>query len=110
MFLKPGDRVSLLDLNRGIVIQSGNDACIALSDDVAGSQTVFVDLMNQYVTSLGLKNTHFKTVHGLDSESQFSTANDMAVLTQALIRDVPDEYLLHSEKVFTYNHEFRTSI
>ncbi|MFP3029513.1 MAG: serine hydrolase [Arsenophonus sp.] len=103
MFLKPGDKVSVLDLNRGIVIQSGNDACIALADYIAGSQTVFVDLMNQYVTSLGLKNTHFKTVHGLDSEGQFSTAHDMAILAQALIRDVPDEYLLHGEKVFTYN-------
>lgn len=103
MFLKPGDRVSVLDLNRGIVIQSGNDACIALADHLAGSQTVFVDLMNQYVNSLGLKNTHFKTVHGLDSEGQFSTAYDMALLTQALIRDVPDEYLLHGEKAFTYN-------
>ncbi|MGP1947397.1 MAG: serine hydrolase [Arsenophonus sp. NC-PG7-MAG3] len=103
MFLKPGDRVSVLDLNRGIVIQSGNDACIALADYVAGSQTLFVDLMNQYVTLLGLKNTHFKTVHGLDSEGQFSTAHDMAVLAKALIKDVPDEYLLHGEKVFIYN-------
>lgn len=103
MFLKPGDRVSVLDLNRGIVIQSGNDACIAMADYVAGSQTVFVDLMNQYATSLGLKNTHFKTVHGLDSKGQYSTAYDMAILTQALIKDVPDEYALHKEKVFTYN-------
>lgn len=103
MFLKPGDRVSVLDLNRGIVIQSGNDACIVLADYIASSQTGFVDLMNQYVTSLGLKNTHFKTVHGLDSEGQYSTAHDMAVLAQALIKDVPHEYLLHSEKVFAYN-------
>ncbi|MGP1956499.1 MAG: serine hydrolase [Arsenophonus sp. NC-PE1-MAG3] len=103
MFLKPGDRVSVLDLNRGIVIQSGNDACIALANYVSGSQTAFVDLMNQYVTLLGLKNTHFKTVHGLDSKGQFSTAHDMAVLAKALIRDVPDEYLLHGEKVFIYN-------
>ncbi|MGP1947482.1 MAG: serine hydrolase [Arsenophonus sp. NC-PG7-MAG3] len=93
IFLKPGDRVSVLDLNRGIVIQSGNDACITLADYVAGSQTLFIDLMNQYVTLLGLKNTHFKTVHGLDSGGQFSTAHDMAVLAKALIKDVPDEYL-----------------
>ncbi|HGN1706559.1 TPA: serine hydrolase [Providencia rettgeri] len=103
MFLKPKDRVSVLDLNKGIVIQSGNDASIALADYVAGSQDSFVSLMNQYVQKLGLKNTHFKTVHGLDSEGQYSTARDMALLTQAMIRDVPDEYVLHKEKEFTFN-------
>lgn len=103
MFLKPKDRVSVLDLNKGIVIQSGNDASIALADYVAGSQDSFVSLMNQYVKQIGLKNTHFKTVHGLDSEGQYSTARDMALLTQAMIRDVPDEYVLHKEKEFTFN-------
>ncbi|ENR5391895.1 TPA: serine hydrolase [Providencia rettgeri] len=103
MFLKPKDRVSVLDLNKGIVIQSGNDASIALADYVAGSQDSFVSLMNQYVQKIGLKNTHFKTVHGLDSEGQYSTARDMALLTQAMIRDVPDEYALHKEKEFTFN-------
>ncbi|HBO21319.1 serine hydrolase [Providencia sp.] len=103
MFLKPKDRVSVLDLNKGIVIQSGNDASIALADYVAGSQDSFVSLMNQYVQQIGLKNTHFKTVHGLDSEGQYSTARDMALLTQAMIRDVPDEYILHKEKEFTFN-------
>ncbi|QCJ70962.1 serine-type D-Ala-D-Ala carboxypeptidase [Providencia heimbachae] len=103
MFLKPKDRVSVLDLNKGIVIQSGNDASIALADYVAGSQDSFVSLMNQYVQQIGLKNTHFKTVHGLDSEGQYSTARDMAILAQAMIRDVPDEYVLHKEKEFTFN-------
>lgn len=103
MFLKPKDRVSVLDLNKGIVIQSGNDASIALADYVAGSQDSFVSLMNQYVQKIGLKNTHFKTVHGLDSEGQYSTARDMALLTQAMIRDVPNEYALHKEKEFTFN-------
>lgn len=103
MFLKPKDRVSVLDLNKGVVIQSGNDASIALADYVAGSQDSFVSLMNQYVQKIGLKNTHFKTVHGLDSEGQYSTARDMALLTQAMIRDVPDEYALHKEKEFTFN-------
>ncbi|WP_051691065.1 serine hydrolase [Photorhabdus australis] len=103
MFLKPGDQVKVIDLNRGIVIQSGNDASIALADYVAGSQDAFVSLMNNYVKLLGLTNTHFQTVHGLDSEGQFSTARDMAVLSQAMIRDVPDEYVLHKEKTFTFN-------
>ncbi|MBC8945281.1 D-alanyl-D-alanine endopeptidase [Xenorhabdus indica] len=103
MFLKPGDRVKVIDLNRGVVIQSGNDASIALADHVAGSQDAFVDLMNKYSQSLGLTNTHFKTVHGLDAAGQYSTARDMALLGQAMIRDVPEEYALNKEKEFTFN-------
>ncbi|PPI88301.1 serine-type D-Ala-D-Ala carboxypeptidase [Candidatus Pantoea edessiphila] len=104
MFLKPGDQVSVYNLNKGIVIQSGNDACIALADHLEGSQDAFVDLMNYYVKALGLKNTHFMTVHGLDSEGQYSTARDMALIAQALIRDVPEEYELNKEKEFTFNN------
>lgn len=104
MFLKPGDSVSVEDLNKGIIIQSGNDACIALADHVAGSQDSFISLMNSYVSKLGLTNTTFKTVHGLDAPGQFSTARDMALLGQALIRDVPDEYAVHKEKEFTFNN------
>ncbi|RPD94432.1 serine-type D-Ala-D-Ala carboxypeptidase [Candidatus Pantoea deserta] len=104
MFLKPGDRIPVSELNKGIVIQSGNDACIALADYVAGSQDAFIGLMNNYVKAFGLKNTHFMTVHGLDAEGQYSTARDMALIGQALIRDVPDEYALNKEKEFTFNH------
>ncbi|MBC8951797.1 D-alanyl-D-alanine endopeptidase [Xenorhabdus sp. PB62.4] len=104
MFLKPGDRVKVIDLNRGIVIQSGNDASIALADYVAGSQDTFVDLMNKYSKTLELTNTHFKTVHGLDAAGQYSTARDMALLSQAMIRDVPEEYALNKEKEFTFNN------
>ncbi len=64
MFLKPGDQVSVSDLNKGVIIQSGNDACIALADYVAGSQDSFIGLMNGYAKKLGLTNTTFKTVHG----------------------------------------------
>lgn len=103
MFLKPGDRIPVSELNKGVIIQSGNDASIALADYVAGSQDSFVGLMNNYVKALGLKNTHFKTVHGLDSDGQYSTARDMALIGQALIRDVPEEYALHKEKEFTFN-------
>ncbi|MDU6411864.1 MAG: serine hydrolase [Yersiniaceae bacterium] len=103
MFLKPGDRVPVSELNKGIVIQSGNDASIALADYVAGSQDAFVRLMNTYSQALGLQNTHFLTVHGLDAEGQYSTARDMALITQAMIRDTPDEYALHKEKEFTFN-------
>ncbi|WP_312157596.1 serine hydrolase [Pantoea piersonii] len=104
MFLKPGDRIPVSELNKGIVIQSGNDACIALADYVAGSQDAFIGLMNNYVKVFGLKNTHFMTVHGLDAEGQYSTARDMALIGQALIRDVPEEYALNKEKEFTFNH------
>ncbi|PRD14771.1 serine hydrolase [Pantoea coffeiphila] len=103
MFLKPGDRIPVSELNKGIIIQSGNDASIALADYVAGSQDSFVGLMNNYAKALGLQNTHFKTVHGLDSDGQYSTARDMALIGQALIRDVPDEYAIHKEKEFTFN-------
>ncbi|MBK4714810.1 MULTISPECIES: serine-type D-Ala-D-Ala carboxypeptidase [Tenebrionibacter/Tenebrionicola group] len=104
MFLKPGDRVSVEDLNKGVIIQSGNDACIALAEHVAGSQDAFIGLMNSYAGKLGLTDTMFKTVHGLDAPGQYSTARDMARLGQALIRDVPDEYAVHKEKEFTFNN------
>ncbi|WP_085046678.1 serine hydrolase, partial [Cronobacter sakazakii] len=103
MFLKPGDQVSVADLNKGVIIQSGNDASIAIADYVAGSQDAFVSLMNGYAKRLGLTNTTFKTVHGLDAPGQFSTARDMALLGKALIHDVPDEYAIHKEKEFTFN-------
>ena len=104
MFLKPGDQVSVENLNKGVIIQSGNDACIALADYVAGSQDSFISLMNSYSQKLGLTNTTFKTVHGLDAPGQFSTARDMALLTKAMIHDVPDEYAIHKEKEFTFNN------
>ncbi|UYU33114.1 serine-type D-Ala-D-Ala carboxypeptidase [Siccibacter colletis] len=104
MFLKPGDQVSVADLNKGVIIQSGNDASIAIADYVAGSQDSFIGLMNGYARQLGLTSTTFKTVHGLDAPGQFSTARDMAKLAQAMIRDVPEEYAIHKEKSFTFNN------
>lgn len=104
MFLKPGDQVPVSELTRGIVLQSGNDACVAMADYVAGSQDAFVSMMNNYVKTLGLQNTHFMTVHGLDASGQYSSARDMALIGQALIRDVPVEYSVYKEKEFTYNN------
>ncbi|EHD22523.1 MULTISPECIES: D-alanyl-D-alanine carboxypeptidase DacA [Brenneria] len=109
MFLKPGDRVPVSQLNRGIILQSGNDACVAMADYVAGSQDSFVNLMNGYVKALGLQNTHFETVHGLDAPGQFSSARDMALIGQALIRDVPEEYATYKEKEFTFNNIRQTN-
>ncbi|WP_294910333.1 D-alanyl-D-alanine carboxypeptidase DacA [Tatumella sp. UBA2305] len=109
MFLKPGDRVPVSQLTRGIVLQSGNDACVAMADYVAGSQDAFVGLMNNYVKALGLKNTYFKTVHGLDAEGQYSSARDMALIGRALIHDVPEEYAIYKEKEFTFNNIRQTN-
>ena len=103
MFLKPGEKVSVRDLSRGVIIDSGNDACVALADYVAGSQANFVTLMNQYVEKLGLANTHFETVHGLDAPGQFTTARDLAKLSRAIISGEPDFYQMYSEKSLTWN-------
>ncbi|TPW42678.1 serine-type D-Ala-D-Ala carboxypeptidase DacD [Mixta tenebrionis] len=103
MFLKPGEKVSVRDLSRGVIIDSGNDACVALADYVAGSQAAFVKMMNEYAAKLGLNNTHFETVHGLDAPGQHTTARDLAVLSQAIISGEPDFYQMYSEKSLTWN-------
>ncbi len=103
MFIEVGKKVKVSDLNKGIVIQSGNDACVALAVVLAGSEEGFVSVMNTYAKQLGLKNTHFANVHGLFDEQNYSTAYDMALLSRALIRDLPDEYKLYSQKEFTFN-------
>ncbi|MBE4619280.1 serine hydrolase [Vibrio navarrensis] len=103
MFIEVGTTVKVKDLNRGIIIQSGNDACVAMAEHIAGSEDAFVDLMNAWASSIGMSNTHFANVHGLDNPNLYSTPYDMALLGQALIRDVPDEYRIYAEKKFTYN-------
>ncbi|MDF7670761.1 serine hydrolase [Orbaceae bacterium ESL0721] len=102
MFLEVGKTVSVADLNKGIIVQSGNDACIAMAEHIAGSQGAFVNLMNDYAKKIGLEHSHFETVHGLDAPGQYTTAKDMAFLGRALIRDLPDEYAIYKEKEFTY--------
>ncbi|OIQ25983.1 serine hydrolase [uncultured Vibrio sp.] len=103
MFIEVGTTVTVEDLNRGIIVQSGNDACVAMAEHIAGSEDAFVDLMNAWASSIGMTNTHFANVHGLDNDSLYSTPYDMALLGSALIRDVPDEYRIYSEKKYTYN-------
>uniref|UniRef100_UPI00404853B7 serine hydrolase n=1 Tax=Shewanella sp. TaxID=50422 RepID=UPI00404853B7 len=102
MFIEVGKTVKVHDLNRGIVIQSGNDACVAMAEHIAGTEGAFVDLMNSWAKQLGMKDSYFENSHGLDSENH-KTAYDMALLGAALIRDVPEEYRVYSEKSFTYN-------
>ncbi|HAS6348747.1 TPA: D-alanyl-D-alanine carboxypeptidase [Vibrio vulnificus] len=103
MFIEVGTTVKVKDLNRGIIVQSGNDACVAMAEHIAGSEDAFVDLMNAWASSIGMTNTYFANVHGLDNANLYSTPYDMALLGQALIRDVPDEYRIYSEQKFTYN-------
>ncbi|WP_163936926.1 D-alanyl-D-alanine carboxypeptidase family protein [Paraferrimonas sp. SM1919] len=103
MFIEVGKQVSVADLNRGIIVQSGNDACVAIAEHIAGTESGFADLMNTWAEQLGMFDSHFVNSHGLDSVDHYTTASDMAVLARALIRDVPEEYRIYSEKSFTYN-------
>ncbi|ASJ95947.1 MULTISPECIES: serine hydrolase [Shewanella] len=103
MFIEVGKQVSVDDLNRGIIIQSGNDACVAMAEHIAGTEDGFVDLMNSWAKQLGMRDSYFENSHGLDSENHKTTAYDMALLGAALIRDVPEEYRVYSEKSFTFN-------
>lgn len=103
MFIEVGTTVKVRDLNQGIIVQSGNDACVAMAEHIAGSEDAFVDIMNAWADTLGMQETHFANVHGLDDPNLYSTPYDMALLGQALIRDVPDEYKIYSQQKFTYN-------
>lgn len=104
MFVQEGSRVSVEDLLKGVIIQSGNDASVALAEHVAGSEDAFADVMNQQARLLGMKNTRFETATGLPRENQYSTAYDLALLAAAIINDYPENYPLYAEKHFTYNN------
>ncbi|EMV0264855.1 D-alanyl-D-alanine carboxypeptidase [Vibrio parahaemolyticus] len=103
MFIEVNTSVSLSDLYRGLVVQSGNDASVAIAEHVAGSEPGFVSLMNSWASQLGLTNSSFTNPHGLDSDGLYSTPHDIAKLGQAIIRDLPDIYPMYSETSFTYN-------
>ncbi|MBC8655647.1 D-alanyl-D-alanine carboxypeptidase [Vibrio parahaemolyticus] len=103
MFIEVNTSVSLSDLYRGLVVQSGNDASVAIAEHVAGSEAGFVSLMNSWASQLGLTNSSFTNPHGLDSDGLYSTPYDIAKLGQAIIRDLPDIYPMYSETSFTYN-------
>ncbi len=104
MFIEAGKEVTVGDLNRGIIIQSGNDACVAMAEHIAGSEEAFVSMMNAHAAKLGMNSTKFVNSHGLHDGSHYTTARDMAILASALINDVPEEYALYKEKEFTYNN------
>lgn len=103
MFIEVGKTIKVGDLVRGIIIQSGNDACVAMAIHLAGTQEQFVQVMNSYAQKLGLNDTNFSNVHGLFDEMNYSSAHDMAELGRALIRDLPEEYKIYSQKEFKFN-------
>ena len=103
MFIREGTEVSVVDLLRGIVIQSGNDASVAMAEYIAGDEEAFAGLMTQTAKSLGMKNTNFMNATGLPDEMHYTTAEDLALLTRALINRFPEHYAIYSEKYFSYN-------
>ena len=104
MFIEVGKRVTVEDLLKGMIIQSGNDATVALAEHVAGSEDAFVSLMNQHAAELGMLDSHFVNSTGLPHKNHYTTPRDLAKLATALIRDFPDHYNWYSEKRFTYNN------
>jgi len=103
MFIEPRKPVTVQELLHGLIVQSGNDACIALAEAVAGSESAFVGRMNGEAQRLGMKNTRFTNSTGLPEPGHYSTASDLALLASALIRDHPEYYKLYSEREFRYN-------
>ena len=103
MWIEPGNPVSLGDLERGVVISSGNDASVAVAEHLAGTESSFVDVMNQLGAELGLDNTVYRNPHGLPHPEHRTTARDLATLSVALINGHPEHYKIYKEQSFTYN-------
>jgi D-alanyl-D-alanine carboxypeptidase (penicillin-binding protein 5/6) len=103
MFIEVGDRVTVHDLLMGMIIQSGNDASVALAEHVAGTEEVFAQMMNQYAEQLGMHATHFVNATGMPADGHVTTARDLATLARALIAEFPEHYAWHSIREFTYN-------
>ncbi|MGD9615783.1 MAG: D-alanyl-D-alanine carboxypeptidase family protein [Alphaproteobacteria bacterium] len=103
MFVPLGARIKISDLIRGMVVQSGNDACVVLAEGLAGSEAAFVEEMNRVGKEIGLKNSHFANVDGLPHPDHWMTARDLATVAVRTIKDFPELYKLYSEKEFTFN-------
>jgi serine-type D-Ala-D-Ala carboxypeptidase (penicillin-binding protein 5/6) len=104
MFIEPRKPVTVDELMRGMIVQSGNDACIALAELIAGSEEVFAQLMNKEAQQLGMKNTNFVNSTGLPNPRHYSTAQDLALLAMAIIRDFPEYHPLYGMKEYRYNN------
>jgi len=103
MFIDPATPVKIQDLLYGLIVQSGNDAAVALAEAVAGTEDAFTVLMNREAQRMGLKSTHFANSHGLPSPENYSTAQDLSVMASRLIRDFPEMYKIYSTRSYTYN-------
>ena len=103
MFIEVDTEVSVHDLLKGLIIQSGNDASVALAEHIAGDESSFADLMNRYAVQIGMNGSHFDNASGLPSPELYTNAHDMALLAVALIRDFPELYKMHAQKEFEYN-------
>ncbi len=103
MFLEVGERVKVIDLLRGMIVQSGNDAAVVLAEAIAGSEEAFAELMNRKAESLGLTNSRFVNAHGLPDPGHYMSVRDLAILARRIIQDFPEYYRFYSEKSFTYN-------
>ncbi len=103
MFIEVGTQVKVADLIRGIIIQSGNDACVAMAEHVAGSEDAFASMMNAHAQSLGMTGSHFVNSHGLHDPEHYVTPSDMAILSRALVSETREIYDIYSEKEFSYN-------
>ena len=108
-FIEVGKMIKLEDLLKGMIIQSGNDASVALAEHVAGSEGTFVLFMNDYAQQIGMENTRFENASGLPHDDQYTTAKDMALLSSAMIREFPVYYEWYSQKEFTYNNITQTN-
>jgi len=104
MFAEPNKPVTVDELLHGVIIQSGNDASIALAEAIAGSEDLFAQMMNKEAARLGMKNTHFMNATGLPDKEHYSTAQDMATLASAIVRDFPEFFPLYSQKEYSYNN------
>lgn len=104
MFIEPGKPVKVEDLIRGVIIQSGNDAAVALGETLGGNEDAFADMLNETAAQLGMNDSHFMNASGWPDPNHYATAADLAVLAEHLIKDFPDEYHYFSEKEFTYNN------
>ncbi len=104
MYIEVNTQVDIEALIKGMVIQSGNDASVALAEHIAGSEAAFADLMNHFSKQLGMANTNFVNSTGLPHDDHYTTAGDVAILSAALIRDFPDYYRWYAEKEYTYNN------
>lgn len=109
MFAQVGAQIPVEDLLKGMIVQSGNDASVALAEHVAGDESVFAQMMNQNAERLGMKNTHFKNSMGLPDPEHYTTARDLSILTRAMIEEFPEYYKWHAIKEFMFNNIKQTN-